>query len=392
MYLCRWLAASGLAVIIVSSANARADVIASARAPLATATVSVHVRNSLGAAATGALVWVDVENPTNLAVDANGTAVVTLTQGSNYLIVARHPALGRAQPLYPYINRDTNFTITLPPLTSLRVASYNFSGVSAMPDSQVKALARILWTVQPDLLLAQETRTSTVALSAFRARFLSGYTNVQSAVGGTIRNAVVSFFPVMNTFSAGAAVMTRDLFGTEAVLPSVGNTTFMSVHYKAYKGTSEAATRDDEATFTATYCSNLNGQAKLYILAGDMNEDVADPTWLSHVHQILTNYNSGLKRLEPRDDTGDPATYPSYGSRLDYIYVCSAFLTYVQTARVFRTDTMVGRPAWLASTTSSIASDHSLVYADITLVPEPAGVVMLLAAAWALRRRGARPV
>jgi endonuclease/exonuclease/phosphatase family metal-dependent hydrolase len=345
-------------------------------APQASYAVTIHVRNSLNAPVSGAVVWIGIDSATNVLADAGGNAVITLTRADNYLIVARHPTLGRAQPLYPYVNRDTNFTITLPPLTALRVASYNFSGMSAMPASQVTALARILWTVQPDLLLAQETRTASVALSSFTTQFLAGYTNVQSYVGGTIRNAVVSHYPITKRISAGAQVMTRDLFGAEVDVPVLGKTTVMSVHYKAYKGAAEATIRDNEATFTATYCSNLHRQAALYIVAGDMNEDADDPTWLSHVHRILTNYSSGLQRLEPRDDTGDPATYPFYSSRLDYIYVCNGFSEHIQTSRVFRTDTMMGRPAWLASATSGAASDHVLVYADITLVPEPWGALL----------------
>ncbi|GEM_PF-1281250 len=362
-------------------------------AQAASARVAVRVENTLGQPITGALIWVNVDAPSNAYADASGAAVVTLTAGTNYLMVARHPNFGRAPALFPFIAQDTNITITLPPRTSLRIASYNMYGMSAWTDAKVQALARMLWTVQPDIVLAQETRTTTLALSVFQPRYLFGYTNAQSTSWGDIRNAVVSLFPLMNVFSAGTAVMTRDLFGAETILPGVGNTTIMSVHYKALKGTSEAATRDDEARFTASYCSNLNAQAKLYLLGGDMNDDVSDPTWLSHVHQILTNYNSGLKRVEPRDDTGVAATYVTaiYTSRLDYIYVGQAFLPYVQAARVVRTATMTNLPVWLRTTSSSLASDHSMIYADITLVPEPACGVLLLALLLRRRRRARMP-
>jgi len=364
-------------------------------AQAASARVTVRVETTLAQPITGALVWVNVDAPSNAYADASGNALVTVTTGTNYLMVARHAAYGRAPAQFPFIAGDTNITITLPVRTSLRVVSYNMYGMSAWTDTKVKALARMLWTVQPDIIFAQETRTTTLALSVFQTRYLFGYTNAQSTSWGDIRNAVVSIFPLMNVFSAGTAVMTRDLFGAETILPGVGNTTIMSVHYKALKDASSAATRDDEARFTAAYCSNLNARAKLYLLGGDMNDDVSDPTWLSHVHQILTNYNSGLWRTEPRDDTGVAATYVStiYTSRLDYIYVGQAFLPYVQAASVVRTATMTNRPVWLRTTSSNLASDHSMIYADITLVPEPACGLSLLLLSLLLRRgRAHRPV
>jgi endonuclease/exonuclease/phosphatase family metal-dependent hydrolase len=358
--------------------------------PAAAAQVTVRVENTLAAPLTGAIVWVNVDDPTNVYTDATGAATVSLTTGTNYLIVARHTSYGAAAPIFPFVTQDTNITIVLPPRTGVRVATYNFLGTSPWTTSKTKALARILWSVQPDIIFAQETRTTSLALSTFQARYLFGYNQAQSTNWGDIRNAVLSFFPLMNVFMAGAPVMTRDLFGAETVLPGVGNTTIMSVHYKALKGTSEAATRDTEARFTAFWCSNLNVQAKLYMLGGDMNDDVDDATWLSHVHQILTNYNSGLKRTEPRDDSGKPATYvsSSYTSRLDYIYLAGAFMPYVQTARVFRTDTLANRPVWLRTTSGSLASDHSLVYVDITLVPEPAwGLLLAMVLAFSGTRR-----
>ncbi|MCX7003532.1 MAG: hypothetical protein NTV22_09700 [bacterium] len=364
-----------------------AALVSTPAAPAASARVTVRVENLLGQPVTGALVWVNVDAPSNAYADASGNALVTVTTGTNYLMVARHAGYGRAPALFPFIDQDTNITITLPVRTSLRIASYNMYGMSAWSDAKVKALARMLWTVQPDIVFAQETRTTTLALSVFQPRYLFGYTNAQSRDWGDIRNALVSIFPLQNVFSAGTAVMTRDLFGAEASLPGVGNTTLMSVHYKALKDASSAATRDIEALFTAGYCSNLNAQAKFFMLGGDMNDDVGDPTWLSHVHQILTNYNTGLRRLEPRDDAGNPATYTSfsYTSRLDYIYLNQAFLPYVQAAGVARTDTMTNRPVWLRPTSSNLASDHSMIYADIALVPEPAcGVLLLLIL---LRRR-----
>jgi len=364
-----------------------AALVSTPAAPAASARVAVRVENPLGQPVTGALVWVNVDAPSNAYADASGNALVTVTTGTNYLMVARHASYGRAPALFPFIDQDTNITITLPVRTSLRIASYNMKGYpESWSSTQVTALARMLWTVQPDIVFAQETRTTTLALSVFQPRYLFGYTNAQSRDWGDIRNALVSIFPLKNVFSAGTAVMTRDLFGAEASLPGVGDTTIMSVHYAAYKNAPAAATRDTEALFTAVYCSNLHAQAKLFMLGGDMNDDVGDPTWLSHVHQILTNYNSGLRRLEPRDDAGNAATYTSfsYTSRLDYIYLNQAFLPYVQATGVARTDTMTNRPAWLRPTSSNLASDHAMIFADIALVPEPAcGVLLLLI----LRRR-----
>ncbi len=365
-----------------------------ASAPAVTLRVAVRVVNAQGAPVPQAYVWIDPDDPFCARANESGVVTAELTRAKNYLLRARHPDYGRGQPVFSYIDSDTNITLALPAFTACRIATYNMKGFDPWSDTQARALARVLWTVQPDVLLAQETRDSALALSEFQTRYLLGYTMAQSPVGGNIHNAVLSLWPLTNQFSAGADVMTRDVFGAEVLLPLPwpGGTTLMSVHYKANKGVTEAATRDTEAIFTALYCSNLLALSHggLVVLGGDMNEDIADATWLSHVHEILASNNTGLTRLDPRDDAGNPATYPSWDSRLDYLYCGSGFDHYLLTARVFRTDTLADLPAWLAAGDSATASDHALVFADIEMVPEAATALTLLVGLLVVRLHATR--
>ncbi|MCX7847410.1 MAG: endonuclease/exonuclease/phosphatase family protein [bacterium] len=354
--------------------------------------VTIRVNDVYARPITGAWVWVDPGDPRAVQTGSNGVAEVELLTLKTNLIVVRHAKFGRAQPLFAYVHGTTNFQVTLPWRQDCRIATYNLNGYYPWSTAQRTSLARVLWTVQPDIILAQESRTNELSLADFCTRYLRGYYYAQSPEGGPIRNGLIACFPLTNVVSAGAAVMTRDVYSARVLSEELEDARVCCVHFKAYKGEAEAAIRDAEAQFTAAYCSSAVARGELVILGGDMNEDIADPTWLSHVHSILASGIPGVMRLDATDDAGSPVTYPSWGSRLDYLYVSTNVHELIVTGRVFRTDTMLQRPPWLAWNESMIASDHTLVYADITVVPEPALAASLFAGAvlvQTLRRRGA---
>jgi endonuclease/exonuclease/phosphatase family metal-dependent hydrolase len=337
--------------------------------------LSVHVQNVHGLPIQGAYVWLNPLAPQWAQSDAGGNATFTGVGGGNYLVVARHPSYGRADPQYPLLPVVTNVTFVLPNRTSFRIASYNMLGFNGWSAAQETALAKIYWTAQPDIACVQEAPDDPPRFETFVNAYMHGYTTVVSSVGGQIHNGVLSFFPIDATYSMGNAVMTRDLFVTQIAVMGVQSTTFMSVHLKAGGNYSDGERRNEEATYIGEYCSNLFRQGELFILAGDMNDDPDYYREPSRVHPILAEAGAGLVELSATDDDGNNETYSTY-ARYDFIVPVTGLAAKVLDTYIVRTDTMDARPSWLAYSDSDTASDHHMVYADIEIVPEPAQATM----------------
>ncbi len=346
--------------------------------------VSVHVEDIGGVPVCDACVWLGPQTAMHARTDGNGDAAFVAVEEADYMIVVRHPDYGRTDARFVGLVGNTNVAFVLPPLSVIRVASYNVKGYDAWDDSQILPLARVLWTVQPDIVCVQEcpengTPTDDIRLDEFQKTYLPGYTNIVSSVGGPIHNGIISFYPIEGSFSEGASEMIRDLYGAEIMLPHLHLATFMSAHFKCCGGTANGEKRNQEARFVGSFCSNLYVQDKLFVLGADLNDDPAYPRPPSNVHGILTNAGAGLVELKPRDDPGSPITYPA-ARRYDFIIPVSNIAELVVTTYVFRTDTMINRPAWLSPNETSEASDHCLIYADFLAVPEPGAFAVLMIA------------
>ncbi len=190
-------------------------------------------------------------------------------------------------------------------------------------------------------------------------------------MGGPIRNGILSLYPIVSVTSYTGGVMIRDAFTTRIDLPVMGDTTFISVHYKAGSTSNDGLIRSAKATYVGGLCSNWYHQGVQVFLAGDLNDDPAHGRPPSDVHGILARTGAGLVQLPARDDSGSMGAFPSGNRRYDFLYPALPWAAYTAITYIVRTVTMSPRPPWLLPGDSSTASDHCLVYADFYLIPEP---------------------
>ena len=350
-------------------------------------TVTLAVRDAYSQPISNAITWFDINAPKSARTDGTGTATISSVTGGVYLAVARHQNYGRADARQVTVTSNMTVTFQLPPQTTFRIGTYNTMGYDSWSDSQIKPLARILWTVQPDIMTINECPNSGTTFPQFVRIFLPGYTNVVSIYGGPLHNGILSFFPLTNTASFGAgAPMIRDVFTSIVRTPQDMPLTIACVHFKAGSTVSDAEQRLEESAYTGQLCSNWYTQGRLVWLSGDFNDDPANPILSTNVHTILHNAGARLVELDPRDDGGSTVTWPP-NSRLDYLSPVSNIAVVVVAQRVFRTETMTNRPAWLSSGDSAAASDHRLLYADVAVLPEPVAGAACVCCIWFARRR-----
>jgi hypothetical protein len=99
-----------------------------------------------------------------------------------------------------------------------------------------------------------------------------------------------------------------------------------------------------------------------YLLAGDMNEDIAHPaTGSQQPIQRLIN-GTGLQLTTPLNPVSlSNVTHSIQGTldrRYDYIFPCNLLFSNIQSSQVFRTDLLNPVPSNLNSNDDIIASDH----------------------------------
>jgi len=338
-------------------------------------TVTVEVEDKFGLPVSNAHVWINPYAVKTGITDGSGTVNFSNVNGdSNILVVARHRDYGRAEPLYWFVNSDTTFVIRMPERDYLRVATYNIKGFDLWTEEQPAAVAKVFWTVQPDIILGQECRDSDMGYSDFQKKYMPGYTNIVSSKSSFLNNGIMSFYPIETSWGYGWSVMTRDLYSATIAVNDSLSITFLCAHFKCCDGDYEGNRRNEEAQFTAEHCSNLYAKGKMFLLGGDLNDDPGHPRPPSRVHSILlvSNPAAHLVQLSLADDTGDLDTYVgSPERRYDFLYPVDDLDAIFLGGHVFRTETMTNRPPWLSYDDSETASDHRLVYADFDIVPEP---------------------
>ncbi len=336
-------------------------------------TVTVEVKTLSDNPIPNAHVWINPYAVKTGITDGSGTANFSNVNGdSNILVVARHCDYGRAEPLYWFVNSDTTFVIRLPERDYLRVATYNMKGNDHWDDSQIPALAKVFWTVQPDVVCLQECPETGLLFDEFQQTYMAGYTSIVSQFGYYVYNGMLSLYPIENSWSYGISVMTRDLYSATISVRDDLSLTFLCAHLKCCGDPDEGEKRNIEAQFTAEHCSNLYTQGKMFLFGGDLNDDPGHPRPPSRVHSILlvSNPAANLVQLDISDDEGDENTHDYY-RRYDYLYPVNDLADNFVDGHIFRSDTMTNRPGWLTYNETEIASDHRLVYADFDILPEP---------------------
>jgi len=335
--------------------------------------ISIHVQDSIGNPISDATVCLGVQTTLYAKTDFEGNATIAQPGNDNYLFIARHHNYGRTTPQYINTASQSNLTFVLPPITSLRVATYNMKGNDFWNNSQIQPLAKTFWTVQPDVVCLQECPETGLLFEEFQRIYMPDYTSIVSRFGYKVYNGMLSFYPIESSWSYGISEMTRDLLSATIDVPGSISMTFLSAHFKCCSGDYEGNRRNEEAQFVAEHCSNLYAQGKMFFFAGDLNDDPGYPRPPSHVHSILliSNPAAHLVQLQATDNSGNIDTYIGYTDRrYDFLYPVNSLADKFIDSSIFRTGTMTNRPAWLSLDESEEASDHRMVYADFNIVPE----------------------
>ena len=267
---------------------------------------------------------------------------------------------------------------------ALSLLTYNVAGNGTTNWStnapQVQAIGRTLAFLQPDVVTFNEIpRTNTWQMANFAAAYLPGYfLATNSGTDGFIRSAVASRhaivrskswldFASLTPFGATNQNFARDLFEAEIDVPGFAQHLHVFVtHLKAYSDYTNATRRAAEAAaisnFFVTTFLPANGQ-RPYVLAGDMNEDIARPPSTSGFPlQRLANAATGLRLTTPTNPvTGSERTYSiraSLSERIDYILPCGLLFSNLAFSQVFRSDRLAPPPPGLLTNDSRTASDH----------------------------------
>ncbi len=272
---------------------------------------------------------------------------------------------------------DTNGTFSL--------VTYNLQGNFASDWTtnapQVQAIARQLNYLNPDIIALNEIPNGlrhemTNWMTAF---FPAYHLAISPGTDGALRNGVMSRFSITRSNSwlervgltnfGYEGVFTRDLFEAEIAMPSFPQPFHIFVaHLKSGTSSSDdAARRGAEAlaisNFFVTGFLTTNALHP-YLLAGDMNEDIAVPaTGSQGPIQRLTN-GTGLRLTTPLNPvtlnrfTHSIQSINGPTRRYDYIFPNTLLFSNIQTAEVFRSDVLDILPPNLVSGDSATASDH----------------------------------
>jgi endonuclease/exonuclease/phosphatase family metal-dependent hydrolase len=252
---------------------------------------------------------------------------------------------------------------------------------------RVQAIGRQLQYLNPDIITLNEipvTNNGAARMADFVTAFRPGYYLVtNSADDGYIRSVILSRYPVVASRSRlhgdylgpygytnadPAPYFTRDLFEAEIAVPGLPQPLHVfAAHLKSSQDVASAAKRAAEAgavsNFFAAYLSA--GGQPLYVLSGDLNEDLVRPP-VSRPQSIerLLGVPTGLHLATPLNPvTGSERTWSiqdadSLAARYDYILPCARLFSNIVGGQVFRTDLLQPLPPNLYSNDDKIASDH----------------------------------
>jgi endonuclease/exonuclease/phosphatase family metal-dependent hydrolase len=252
--------------------------------------------------------------------------------------------------------------------------------------AQVQAIGRQMLYWQPEVVTFNEIpRTNTWQMANFVTAYLPGYfLATNSGTDGFIRSAIASRHPITRSqkwldgvslvpfgYTNSPSTFTRDLFEAEIAVPGwTQHLHVFTTHLKATENgtnfTNSVLRRAAEASaisnffvtvFLPTYTN------RLYLLTGDMNEDVAKPPSTSgHPIQRLASTPTGLRLTTPINPvTGSSNTFSirsSLSERIDYILPCGLLFSNIANSQIFRTDKLSPMPPNLFTNDSATASDH----------------------------------
>ena len=334
--------------------------------------------------------------------------------------------------------------------TDVRVATWNIESVGAPGSDEYNASLEVLARVGADVVALNEIASAADTLNLEALASDAGYaafvTNSGAAFGSD-RNAILSKYPFAEPATEhDAPTLSGDPLANDitrkilkAVIDIPGNArdlTLVSFHWKSGTGNDDEFRRTLESIRISQSIADLDPEKDAYIVMGDINEEIDSTPRTPHPFTSLpsglpASFSLGSDLADllslsgfPNDPftrltgpsspavtplsalqlDGADGTRPASGRRLDYILVSSALASEAPLAETYDSEDeglpgglpKTGTP--LASSASLDASDHLLVFADITVparimaIPalDPSALLMLtllLGLAGALRTR-----
>lgn len=289
-------------------------------------------------------------------------------------------SFGQSVTNTPPPSPGTNATISM--------VTYNMKGNGASDWStnaaQVQAIARELIYLNPDIITFNEIPNDQYwQMTNWVTAFFPAYTIVVShGTDGFIRSGIGSRFPITRwtNYLDGASLtnfgyngtFTRDLLEAQIAVPGFSQPLHVFVtHLKSGTSSSaDAARRAAEASAISNYFVTgflTTNALHLYLLAGDMNEDIDHPaTGSQQPIQRLTSAPTGLRLTTPLN----PVTHANFthsiqgtlARRYDYIMPCPLLFSNIVSSLVFRTDLLTNPLPPLLTNDDITASDHLPVF------------------------------
>jgi endonuclease/exonuclease/phosphatase family metal-dependent hydrolase len=300
---------------------------------------------------------------------------------------------------------------------TVRVASWNVESVGAPGTSQHDAALAILHRIDADVVGLNEVNGDVEVAHLDALAFDAGYEESLVADSpspfGTQRNALLSRLPVVSGTLHTAASLSGDPAANDLtrlipeVTVNINGCPFTVVvdHWKSGLAQADVFRRAVESHRLSQVVADRQAAAEPFVIVGDVNEELDDPpatptpffalpsglppgfvagpdiqAQLASPEGIANNAFAsllsdppGLTALDALQLDGDDATRPGSGRRLDYLFASAALTRTPPEAEVYdSSDEMiggglnkVGDP--LPPTTSQTASDHLVVFADLTV-------------------------
>lgn len=310
--------------------------------------------------------------------------------------------------------------------TTVRVATWNIETVGSPGSVEYDAALEILARVDADVVALNEIASAADALHFASLASDAGYPHHASTSGapfGSDRNALLSRHPFASPAVEHSAAdlsgdpaandITRRILEAVIDVPgSAGNLTVVSTHWKSGTGNDDEFRRVVESHRVAQAIADLDGALDAFVVVGDVNEEADStprtpnpftglPSGLPGSFSLGADLTSMLTAGHLSNDPFDPieadpgvaaqlapalqvdgsdSTRPASGRRLDYVFVSGALWEGGVDAEVFdSTDEglsggLAKSGSALAASTSLDASDHLLVFVDLTIPAEAAAI------------------
>ena len=334
--------------------------------------------------------------------------------------------------------------------TPVRIATWNIETVGLDGTVEYEAALDVLARVAADVVALNEIASSADTANLEQLASEAGYPHVTYSSGapfGSDRNAVLSLYPFVGpalehtSASLSGDPLANDItrLFVEAVIDLPGDAldlTVITQHWKSGTGNDDEFRRSVESIRIGQSIADLSSESDAYVIMGDLNEEsdsvprtpdpfVALPSGLPGSFSLGSDLalelagdgvaNDPFAVLEAASGAnaeivpslqldGSDATRPASGRRLDYILASDVLVLQGISAEVYDSAdeglagglAKAGSP--LAASTSTDASDHYLVFADIvvpaiavevpTLSRFSVGVLFLILALPVLGMRG----